>query len=64
MRHFRDAKEIELFMIDEYLRQGIPVVGGSGSFVVAITDHLETGASEVTEFNVTEAALKLWEALS
>lgn len=64
MRHFRDAKEIEVFMIDEFLRQGIPVVCGSGSSVVAISDNLESGAAEVTDFNVTEAAARLWEALS
>jgi hypothetical protein len=64
MRHFRDAKEIEAFMIDEYLRQGIPVVCGGGTSSVPITRGLENGADEITEFNVTVAAKLLWEELS
>lgn len=64
MRHFRDIKEIEQFMIDEFLRQGIPVICGGGSCVVAITDNQESGAAEVTEFDVTQAAAQIWEALS
>lgn len=64
MRHFRDTKEIELFLIEEHLRQGIPVVCGSGSAVVPISQSLESGAEEITEFDITIAAQKLWEALS
>ncbi|OJF91722.1 hypothetical protein AX761_21975 [Rhizobium sp. 58] len=64
MRHFRNAKEIEAFMIDEYLRQGIPVVCGGGMSAVPITRIPESGADELIEFDITAAAKLLWEALS
>lgn len=63
MRHFRDAKEIEAFMIAEYVRQGIPVVCGGGVSSVPLTHSFESGADEVTEFNITVAAKLLWEEL-
>lgn len=61
MRHFRTPDDVLEMLIDEHVREGIPVVLRDGQAFVAATEEGETGALELRDINLTEAANLIWE---
>ena len=63
MRHFRDIAELEMWMVEQYLAQGIPVVRIDESWIVPFP--IDDGRAELVrgEINITRLAQALWEKL-
>lgn len=65
MRHFRDAKEIEAFMVEHFRRDcGWPVQQKTGVSFIRISHTTETGEDIATEINITQLAEALGRKLS
>ncbi len=60
MRHFRTADDILDALVEEHARQGIPVHLHDGQAFVAVTEEEENGAITLREFNLSEAAARIW----